>query len=404
MAVKAYKSMDSRFNVNRRDFLKISGGTGLGLMLGTPAAWSQEKEKKTPPEKPKTNIEEALAIPRTENSLPGVFPGKVVQVEDQNASTDGIPNAPTVSTMFEKGITGLTGKPLDESFGMFFNTDDIVGIKVNPVGAGLISTNLEVVDAIVAWLEKGGLSRENIIIWDRFGYMLEQAGFTAERYPGIGIEGMQTMDESMWSEDYAGDNSKWLANGHHVSETDFDMDVYYWADVEAPQDEMYLNQHVFNNKYSYFGKLLTKKLTKFINVPVFKNTGNGISMATKNVGYGVVCNTGRLHKPLFFDVCTEVLAFPAVRDKMVLNITDGIHAQYDGGPGPNAEFIYNYNNMFFATDPFAIDRVCHELIVAKRKEMGVSVNEHPRYTDYLRYAEELGLGIGHLDKIEHIYA
>jgi len=404
MAKKAYKSMDSRFEVNRRDFMKISGGTGLGLMLGTPAAWSQEKEKEAPPEKPKTNIDEALAIPRTDLSLPGVFPGKVVQVEDQEASTEGVPDVKVVSAMFEKGITNLTGKPLDESFGLFFNTDDIVGIKVNPVGAGLISTNIEVVEAIVAWLEQGGLSRENIVIWDRFGYMLEQAGFTAERFPGIGIEGMQTMDESMWSEDYAGDNSKWLNDGHHISENDFDKDKYYWADVEAPQDEMYLNQHVFNNKYSYFGKLLTKKLTKFINVPVFKNTGNGISMATKNVGYGVICNTGRLHKPLFFDVCTEVLAFPAVRDKMVLNITDGIHAQYDGGPGPNAEFIYNYNNMFFSTDPFALDRVCHELILEKRKKMGVSVNEHPRYTDYLRYAEDLGLGIGHLEKIDHIYA
>ena len=28
-----------------------------------------------------------------------------------------------------------------------------------------------------------------------------------------------------------------------------------------PSDEFYLNQHVFNGEYSYFGKLVTKKLT-----------------------------------------------------------------------------------------------------------------------------------------------
>ncbi|MCK5740082.1 hypothetical protein KAH55_12900 [bacterium] len=36
---------------------------------------------------------------------------------------------------------------------------------------------------------------------------------------------------------------------------------------------------------------------------------------------------------------------------------------------------------------------CHNLLVEKRKEMAVKVNEHPQYTNYLRYAEKLGLGV-----------
>ena len=36
-----------------------------------------------------------------------------------------------------------------------------------------------VVDAIVAWLRRGGLPAKNIVIWDRFDYMLADAGFTA---------------------------------------------------------------------------------------------------------------------------------------------------------------------------------------------------------------------------------
>lgn len=392
-------------HVNRREFLKISGGVGsvmgMGLVLGTPPVWTQTSP---PPERIRTNIKDALAIPRTKTSLPGAAPGRVVEVFDPKAMPEGKPSQDVVSSMFSRGLQKLTKKDPQESFDSLFSTDDIVGIKVNPVGAGFINTNLEVVQAAVDWLEESGMPRKNIIIWDRFDYMLTDAGFTRERFPGIGIAGLQTMDEAA-AEGRKDDDSAWLtADGHHVSEKNFDRETYYWADVEGPKDKPYLNQHVFNGKYSYFGKLLTRKLTKIINIPVFKNTGSGISMATKNIGYGSICNTNRLHKPLFFDVCTEVHAFPVIRDKLVLNITDGLRGQYDGGPMPAAKFSYLYNRLFFATDPFALDSVCHRLLVEKRKAMGVKTNEHPRYTQYLRYAEELELGIADPEKIRHVTA
>ncbi len=389
--------------VNRRDFLKISSVEGTGLLLGSPEIWAQDNKQRTPPEKPKTNVEDALKVPRTKSSIPGPFPGKVIEVHDEHAMVIDQPDAKVVNAMFEKGIQQLTGVNMKKSFSLLFTKKDVIGIKVNPVGAGLISTRLELVDSIITWLVKNGMKRSNIIIWDRFDYMLTDAGFTPERYPGIGIEGLQTMDEAA-AEGKAEDDSRWLKpDGSHISADKFDMDAFYWADVEGPQDDKpYLNQHVFSGKHSYFGKLLTQKLTKIINVPVFKNTGNGISMATKNIGYGAVCNTARLHKPLFFDVNVEVTAFPVIRDKMVLNITDGLRAQYDGGPSPNAQFTYLYNTIFFATDPFALDMVCHNILVQKRKEMDVKVNEHPRFTEYLHYAENLGLGIADPDKINHI--
>jgi len=37
--------------------------------------------------------------------------------------------------------------------------------------------------------------------------------------------------------------------------------------MSRAQGSAYLNQHVFNGKHSYFGKLLTKKLTKIVNLP-----------------------------------------------------------------------------------------------------------------------------------------
>ncbi|MDD8016279.1 MAG: DUF362 domain-containing protein [Acidobacteriota bacterium] len=405
---KTYASMPDENSIGRRDFIKLGGAAGAGFWLGNRALWAQEGSGKpggkpqAPPPRPKTNIEDALKVPRTRLSLPGLFPGRVVEVNDPSSMNEGKPDAEAVRSMLRKGLSGLTGADFKKAFALFFGKNDIVGIKVNPVGAGIISTHLEVVDAVVDWLTESGLPRGNIIVWDRFDYMLKDAGFTAERFPGIAIEGLQTMDEAA-AEGKSGDNSRWLRpDGVHVSAGNFDQDVFYWADVEGPKDLPYLNQHVFNGKFSYFGKLVTGKLTKIINIPVFKNTGSAISMATKNIGYGAVCNTNRLHRPLFLDVCAEVPAFPAVRDKLVLNITDGLRGQYEGGPGPAAKFTYLYRTLFFATDPFALDMVCHKIITAKRKEMGIAVNEHPRFTEYLRYAARLGIGVTDEGGMTHI--
>jgi hypothetical protein len=275
---------------------------------------------------------------------------------------------------------------------MLFEPKDVVGIKVNPVGAPLIHTRPEVVEAIVAWLVANGTSKERIVIWDRFDYMLEDAGYTKERFPGVRIEGLQTMDET---------GTGWKGkDGRHVSIDSFDTSAFYFAKGVLGKgvrgyenDEAYLNQHVYDGEYSYFGRLVSERLTKIINVAAYKNTGQGISMATKNLGYGAICNTGRLHAPLFFQVNTEVLAAPWIREKLVLNVTDGLRAQYDGGPDKNAQFVYDNHSLYFATDPFALDMACHREVVAKRKAMGVTVDENPRYTEYLRYAERLGLGV-----------
>lgn len=393
-------------DLNRREFIRLgsalSAAAFAGIQLGTPELFAQEKSKLNQSGKPKTNIEDALKVPKTASSLPGPFPGRVVKITNPSILKEDNLSISELEKTFIEGITKLTGKDSEESFKMLFKPDDVIGIKVNPVGAGFINTRIELVEIVIEWLKKNGMKPENIVIWDRFDYMLKDAGFTPERFKGVCIEGIQTMDEAA-AEGKSDDNSKWMdKKGDHISKNNYDSDTYYWVDVDGPKDLPYLNQHVFNGKYSYFGKLLTKKLTKIINIPVFKNTGNGVSMATKNLGYASICNTGRLHKPLFFDVCTEVLAFPVIRDKLVLNITDGIKAQYDGGPGADAKFIYTFNTLFFATDPFALDMTCHNILVEKRKSMNVKVNEHPMYTEYLRYAEKLGLGIADSSKIEVI--
>lgn len=381
--------LDPRWN--RRELLAAGTVLAGGLVVARPGAAADSQTE--------TNIADFMKVPKGPHAIPGPFPGKVVRVVDPRALRDEKVDGKVVGEMFEKGIRTLTGLDIKESFKLFFTRDDVVGLKVNPVGAPLIHTKPELVDAAIRWLVDGGLPKKNIVIWDRFDGMLKDAGYTAERFPGVRIEGLQTMDET---------GSSWrTADGRHVSEDRFDRDAFYFAKGVVGKgvrgykdDEFYLNQHVFAGEHSYFGKLVTSGLTKIVNLAAFKNTGNGISMATKNLGYAAICNTGRLHQPVFFRVCTEVLAAPWVRDKLVLNVTDGLRGQYDGGPDKNEKFVWPLSTLFFATDPFAVDMVCHQLVVAKRKEMGVTVNEHPRFTEYLHYAEQLGLGVADPAKLK----
>jgi hypothetical protein len=301
MAKKRYSSLPDSSRPGRREFVKAVGACSVaagGLVLAGPTFGAEQ----TPPVQVETNIAEFMKVPKGRLSLPGLFPGKVVKVTDPKSLVDEKLDAKVIAVMVEKGINSLTGKDRKESFRLFFTPRDVVGIKVNPVGPPLIHTKPEVVDAVIAWLVAGGIPRSNIVIWDRFDYMLADAGYTPARFPDVQISGLQTMDEK---------GNNWRdKDGNHLSIANFDRDVYYYAkgavwqsDRNQKDEQSYMNQHVFNGDYSYFGKLLTQKLTKIINIAAFKNTGQAISMATKNMGYGSLCNTGRLHAGLSQSQC-----------------------------------------------------------------------------------------------------
>ena len=335
MKKQRYRSIDCRPGLDRRDFVRTAAGAcAVGsLVLGVPAVFGQAQE---PPPAPETNIGDFLKVPKTKHSLPGPFPGKVVEIKNPGCLVNDKFDQSVVSKMVENGITNLTGVDLKQSFKMFFEKDDVVGLKVNPVGPPLINTRPELIEAVIQWLSQNGIPKKNIVIWDRFDYMLKDAGYTPERFPGVRIEGLQTMDESE-------NGTKWRdASGKHVSTDNFDQKVYYFAkgilgkDVKGyKDDEFYLNQHVFAGEYSYFGKLVSQKLTKIINLAAYKNTGNGISMATKNLGYGALCNTGPACTPRCSSrFARKCLRHPVIRDRLVLNITDALRGPVRRRAGP----------------------------------------------------------------------
>src|SRR5512137_663858 len=115
MKDRRYRSMPPDNAVGRRDFLRAGGAISASLVLaGRSLLAAQQTQGQTPPAKPpvrpprpKTNIEDALKVPKTKWSLPGPFPGRVVEVHDPAAMPDGKVNAAVVKAMVEKGIRGL---------------------------------------------------------------------------------------------------------------------------------------------------------------------------------------------------------------------------------------------------------------------------------------------------------
>lgn len=342
------------------------------------------------PTKPKTNIQDAMSIQRNENSMPGKYPGKVVQVNHENCITDNKIIFQSAYDMIEKGMLALTEeKNIKDAWLKFISPGDRIGLKVNPVAGPQLSTSVEVTKAIINQLELAGVSRSNIIIWDRREEQLFEAGFNNENFPGIKIIGTERPENgSMYDE-----------NGKLHSLKMIDTTWYYWADCEEKYDSATIPYMVNEGKFSYFTKIVTQMVDKIINVPILKNAGSSVTLCLKNLAFGSVTNTARLHKQLWAETCAEVNAFPPLRDKVILNIVDGIKGCFNGGPAANPQFFCEYKTVLIGTDPVAVDRIGYDIVINERIKHSIQKEDNARGRIFMDLAQNLGLGISDIDKI-----
>ena len=377
-------------NINRREFVKMVSIGGLAATLPTLASAANVPQIKAPA-KPETNIKDALKVPRTENSMPGKFPGAVVQALHDHPIVNDKVDLAVVDQMVRKSLMELTGATTSAAaWKMFVSPDDVIGLKVNPVAGKTLSTSLEITQAIIGQLEEAGIAKKNIVIWDRREFELHEVGFTVENFPGITIAGTERKD-------YKG--SYYDASGALYGKQMIDEAWYYWADVEDKYDAETIPYMINEGKYSYFGKICTQRVNKIINIPILKNAGPTVTLALKNLAFGCISNTGRLHKSLWAETCAEVPAFAPIRDKVVLNIVDGIKGCYNGGPGADPKFFTEYKTVLVGTDPVAVDRIGYEIVLKKRLEEKVQKAESPSGRKFMELAQGYGLGHAELDKI-----
>ncbi|MBN2609960.1 MAG: DUF362 domain-containing protein [Bacteroidales bacterium] len=343
-------------------------------------------------DKPLTNIADAAKTPRNKWSMPGAYPGRVISVKNTKAVINDEPVEEEAYLMIKEAMLSLTKQDsLEKAWGTFVSPGERIGLKVNPIGGRLLSTSHAVTRSVIKQLVESGIKKEHIVIWDRREMDLKETGFTSENYPGITIAGTELMDNS---------GSFYDKDGKLYGEANIDREWFYLADVEGEYDAETMPYMINGGKYSYFSKIVTRGLDKIINIPILKNAGSSITNAMKNLAYGAITNTGRLHARLWNDTCAEVCAFAPIRDKVVLNICDALRGCFNGGPGANPQFICNYNTILVATDPVALDRVAYDIVAQKRIAEGIQKSSTPELLTFLGMSSALGLGISDIDKIE----
>lgn len=394
--MKKSSDIKNSCKLSRRGFMLASATAGGAAALGLNPIKSLAQDELKQLENPdsiKTNIAVALAAPKNELSMPGKFPGRVVQVRSEKSVAKRMPVKEELKPMMDKGMCELFGvKDHRDAWASLFNKDDIIGIHPNPVGGKISGTSIYSTQAVIASLEEIGVPRKNMILWERYLWALKMSGYEEKDFPGIRFDGFHYFE---------------VKDGKRISRglEKLDMDVYYEADYFLPDEKNEMEYMLKNGPQSYFPKLLTQEVTKNINIPCLKHHSAAyVTLALKNLSYGAASNCIRGHE--FIDkFVAETCAFPPIRDKNVLNIMDGLRGQYYGGPSPNARYVWENKSYYFSTDPVAMDTICFEHILAKQIEVKM-INEEEagklrKKYDFLVRAENLGLGIHKSAKIDH---
>jgi hypothetical protein len=377
--------------LDRRGFLTATGAVLAAGMM--PFKGFSQQATPTPRPDPlsiKSNIQVALCQPKTPWSIPGPFPGIVAAVHLPGATKELQPVPGAAKRMLAAGLTALTGdKDPRDAWRRFVSPGERVGIKFNPVGHRISGVTWDVIGAVVDGLESAGIPRQDMLVWHRFNDEHAQTYKPDKVHPGVDAyllnwfivkDGRNT----------PGGFERW------------DESVFYEAEISLPDEQNYLEEMFHGGTKSYFPRILTHGgdaggVDKVINIPAFKHHGGPfITMALKNLAFGSITNCPRGH--FFIErFISEICAFPPLRDKVVLNIMDGLRGQYDRGPVPAPQFVWPLERLYIATDPVAMDSVGFEALLAKQLEAGrlpADKADEVRKKHYgLAVAENLGLGV-----------
>jgi uncharacterized protein (DUF362 family) len=327
--------------------------------------------------------------------MPGPYRGRVVAVESPAVLASGSYQPDTVRAMMRRGMTELTGADgWADAWRRFFEPGDVVGIKVNPVGAPRVISDASVLREIIAGLESAGVKRRDIVVYDRYRAQFLKAGF-----------------------------DKWLPEGVRMSHAVEDYDGIQQAIEGYDPDHWFemaltLPGYSVDNataRRSHAARFITREVSKLINLPVLKeHQSAGVTLALKNLSHGLFNNVSRSHGTVSLNACNAFIpaavSQPMVRNKAVLHILDGVKGVYHGGPSARPQFVFEHNTLYFATDPVALDHIGWEVIDAKRVAAGMKklVEDPPdkfstfvhRQPEHVEIAGAMGLGEWNRDKID----
>ncbi len=347
-----------RDTLDRRQFLTrlATGVGGIGGALSTLPAFAQLSSGQLQPDTTTTTP----LTPAVEAVSQNVWDGDRL---DEDA----------VSELMDQAMMKFTGRAsAKEAWRDIVLPDDIVGIKINPLGGPEFSTHPIIVDKIVEGVYGAGVLKKQIIIWDRFESHLLNAGYPIKQDEGE----VQTF----------------------ASDTEgigYDDEVFYESEKDS------VNRRENESTRSRYSQIVTQHVDVLINVPVLKHHEMaGISGCLKNLAFGSVDNTRRFHgKPIYCNpAIAEILEHKVLKDKLVLNIVDGLVASFDRGPTYHAESAWNYGSLFVGADPVILDVLVLQTVNQKREEL--ELGSVSKLANHINTASVLGLGTNTLDQAD----
>jgi hypothetical protein len=144
---------------------------------------------------------------------------------------------------------------------------------------------------------------------------------------------------------------------------------------------------------SYLATVLSKQVTKIINVPVLSDeAGCGVAGAIYNMTVPNIDNWRRFTHTEH-DVAGNLLDLYAderVGGKVVLTIMDALLAQYAGGPRFNPNYTFPFHTIYASKSPVALDANAYRLIEGWRKQ--AKLPPIAKRVEWLEGAEPMGLG------------
>jgi len=263
--------------------------------------------------------------------------------------------------------------------------NDRVGIKISAAGGELFTTHRDIVNAIVDGLVVAGQSRQSIIVWDKSLGGAKEAGYTeSEGYQLRSIPPRDGYDpKAMISAPFLG-NLIW-------------GDYEYFGNRAMPL----LSETENTSSISHLSKIVANEVTKIINLPVLSdNVRNGLAGCLYNVTIPNIDNWRRFGVPPDFGATSipEIYADPHIGQKVVLNLMDGLLAQYAGGPESQPGYAFPFATLYASKDPVAIDAIALRHLEewrAKRKVPPIK-----RLGAHVQVAAQDGLGNENFSLIE----
>ncbi|HEX8899074.1 MAG TPA: DUF362 domain-containing protein [Chthoniobacterales bacterium] len=298
-------------------------------------------------------------------------------------------NPAVVRGMVNRLVLAVTGQPdLARAWGSLVSPNDKIGIKISAAGGELFTTHRDVVNAIVDGLVAAGQTRSNIIVWDRSLGGINEAGYRPEK------EGYQL--KSIAPRDGYDPKAVFTAplSGKLI-----------WGDLEFRSDRgkiPLLSDQEITSDDSHFARILSSEVTKVINVPVMSDSGScGIAGCLYNMTLPNIDNWRRFTQSRYGHAAiAEIYRMPMVGSKVVLNIMDGLVAQYAGGPQSQPNFAVHHATILASKDPVAIDALAVRQIEEWRAK--ARLNPIAPLAQHVQVAGQLRIGNAEVIEVRNV--